>query len=125
MRWWIAVPALLVACALDRSLMSAFSVGGLTPSLVPVVLAFVGLYASREAAFGAALLAGFLLDTASPGVRAVAGGVDAIPVLGPHMLGCAAAMWGLLETRAWLYRRNLAALAAAAAAVVAVVEATG
>ncbi len=117
MRWWILLPALVATALLDVALMPMLSVAGCTAFTLPILLAFVGFYASRGAALFAALAAGLLLDTAAPSVVPAVGGVDAVPIIGPHMLAWAAAMWAMVETRGLLYRRNALSLAVAAGAM--------
>ena len=101
------IPVMMVALAVDIALFPAFRGWGHVPRTWPVLLAFVALYASRESAIGAALAIGLCLDALHP---ALGFGIDApaaVPVFGPHMLACAAGAWAVLESRTWLYRRNL------------------
>lgn len=97
--------------SLDAGLMPAFALGRVVPQAWPVLLAFVALHASRQAALWSAIAIGAWLDASHPVVGPSAGGSlgpAAVHVFGPNVLACAAAAWGLLELRVVLYRRNLA-----------------
>lgn len=109
MNWWPFAVAWAVLMSLDSGLMSAFAVGQAVPQAWPVLLAFVALHASRQAAFWSAAAIGLWLDASRPAVADAAGaGAVAVHVFGPNVLACAAAAWVLLELRVVLYRRNLA-----------------
>lgn len=122
MRWWVFLPFAFLVAALDAALMPAFAVWGHVPHLVPVLLSFVLLYASRESAMGGALVLGLLADVASPALVAGVDGPSAAPILGPHMLAYAGAAWAVLEMRTWLYRRNTLTLSFTAAVVAVLVS---
>lgn len=109
MTWWPFAIAWAVLMSLDAGLMPAFAVGRVVPQAWPVLLAFVALHASRQAAFWSAAAIGLWLDASHPAVGYAPGaGPVAVHVFGPNVLACAAAAWGLLELRVVLYRRNLA-----------------
>lgn len=114
MRWWIFLPAMALVLAVDVALFPAFRGWGHVPRIAPVLLAFVALYASRESAIGAAIVLGAYLDALLPALGAGMDAPSAVPVFGPHMLACAAGAWAVLESRSWLYRRNLLTVAFAA-----------
>jgi len=97
--------------SLDAALMPAFAIGGHVPQLWPLLLAFVSLYASRSAAIWAAMILGFWLDAMHPALGVGIDAPRAVVVFGPHVLACAAGAWCVLETRAWLYRRNVLTVA--------------
>jgi len=110
-RWWIFIPVMALVLSLDAALMPAFAIGGHVPQLWPLLLAFVSLYASRSAAIWAAMILGFWLDAMHPALGVGIDAPRAVVVFGPHVLACAAGAWCVLETRAWLYRRNVLTVA--------------
>ncbi|MBL9142002.1 MAG: hypothetical protein JNK53_09070 [Phycisphaerae bacterium] len=114
MRWWIFVPAALACVALDAAFMSVLSIGGHWPCLTAVLMAWVALYASRDAALAGALLVGLYADAQAPNVF----GHESIVVLGPHMLAWVLAVWAVVEVREILYRRSALTVAVAACALV-------
>lgn len=114
MRWWLCALALAAVLTADAALMPAFAIGRHAPQLWPTLLAFVALYASREAALWAAIALGLWLDALNPGLGIGSMAPRAVPVFGPHVLACAAGAWTILELRAWLYRRNALTVAFAA-----------
>lgn len=109
MRWWLFVPTALVAAALDMAFMPTLSVGGFTPSLSMILLAFVALHASRASAIGAGLLIGAYMDAQAP--AAFRGGL--VYVLGPHAIACVIAACAALYLRDVLFRKTVLAVAAA------------
>lgn len=111
MRWWIFALVLAVVLMLDAALMPAFALGGRVPHLWPLLLAFVALYASRNAAWWAAIAMGLFLDAMHPTLGVGMDAPRAVPVFGPHILSCAAGAWAVLEARTWLYRRNVLTVA--------------
>jgi hypothetical protein len=114
MRWWVFVPTMFVVLVLDASLMPALAVGGHAPRLWPVLLAFVALHGSRGAALWSAVAVGLWLDALQPALGIGTDAPRAVMVFGPHMLSCAAGTWAVLESRSWLWRRNVLTLAFAA-----------
>lgn len=82
MRWWMLLPALVATALLDVALMPMLSVAGCTAFTLPILLAFVGFYASRGAALRGA---GGGAVAAAPSVVPAVGGVDAVPIIGPHV----------------------------------------
>jgi hypothetical protein len=113
MRTWVFVPLALAAVAVDAALAPALQIAGHWPSLVGVLMAWVALHASREAALGAALLVGFYADAQPPAVWGDGSGV----VLGPHMLAWVVAVLAVVEVRDVLFRRNAATVAVSAFAL--------
>ena len=111
MRWWVFIPVLALVLTMDAAFMPAFAIGGHVPQLWPLLLAFVALYASRGAALWAAMIVGIWLDAMHPALGAGAETPRAVTVFGPHVLACAAGAWCVLETRTWLYRRNVLTVA--------------
>ena len=116
MRWWVFLVAFAITMSLDAGLMPALAVGRTVPQLWPVLLAFVSLYASREAALGAAACIGLWLDASHPALGLGTLAPRAVPVFGPHVLACMAGAWAVLESRGWLYRRNVLTVAFATVA---------
>lgn len=114
MRAWLFVPLALAAVALDSTLMPVLGIAGHWPSLTAILMAWVALHASRDAALGAALLVGFYADAHPPAVWAEGSGV----VFGPHMLAWVVAVFAVVEVRDVLFRRNAATVAVAACALV-------
>ena len=111
MRWWVFIPVLALVLTMDAAFMPAFAIGGHVPQLWPLLLAFVALYASRGAALWAAMIVGVWLDAMHPALDAGVQIPRAVTVFGPHVLACAAGAWCVLETRTWLYRRNVLTVA--------------
>lgn len=58
MRWWLCAIVLAAVLTADAALMPAFALGRHAPQLWPTFLAFVSLYASREAALWTAVALG-------------------------------------------------------------------
>ncbi|MCH2136167.1 MAG: hypothetical protein MK101_06245 [Phycisphaerales bacterium] len=103
MRWVVFIPVLIVFSGLDSGVGGLLSIGwlaGAAPSLVAVLVAFVALQASPTSALWAGWSAGLLLD-AAPGSGSSGA---ALVVLGPHALGCTAAVWFVLLCRGMLFR---------------------
>ena len=115
MRWWVFAIAWCACMALDTGLMPAFAAGRHVPQLWPVLLAFVAMHGSRDAAFGAAVTIGLWLDATHPSLGLGADAPRAVHVFGPNVLACAAGAWAVLELRGVLYRRNLLTVALCAA----------
>lgn len=110
MRWWVLLLLILGAFVADTAFAPALSVWGYCPSFMLVLLAFVTLYASPQAALGSALLAGLYVDVQAPAVFPTGGGY----VIGPHALAMTAAAWLVLHVRESLFRRNALTVAATA-----------
>lgn len=102
MRFALYVLALALALAADAALMPALQLWRVSPSATAVVVSFVVLLASRDAAWFAAVLAGFALD-----LRAllIFDG-STIVVIGPWSLGFAFAAFLVLSVRGALVRRH-------------------
>jgi len=107
MRWAPFLIALALALVMDASLMSALELGGVAPSLVAALVAFVALQASRSAAWYAAVVAGVALDLSSP----MPYDGRELVVIGPWGLGFAFGIVLVLAVRGSLMRRNLLAMA--------------
>ena len=107
MRWSLAIPLVVIACALDVSLAPMFSVWGAAPSFALPLVAFVALLAERRAALWAALLAGTLADLTDP---AISGPVAPLYLLGPHALGLALGTVAVIQIRGALKKRSLLVL---------------
>lgn len=107
MRWAPFMIALALALVLDASLMPALELGGVAPSLVAVLVAFVALQAQRDAAWNAAVVAGVALDLSSP----MPYDGRELVVIGPWGLGFAFGALLVLAIRGSLMRRNLLTMA--------------
>jgi hypothetical protein len=110
-RWWVFIPVLALVLTMDAAFMPACSIAGHVPQLWPLLLAFVALYASRGSALWAAMMVGVWLDAMHPALDVGGDTPRAVTVFGPHILACAAGAWCVLESRTWLYRRNVLTVA--------------
>jgi cell shape-determining protein MreD len=109
MSWAAFILAAAAALTLDASFMPVLQFGGVTPSLVGCLAAFVALHAERRAAWWGCLVLGLLVDFSSP--VAVGGGVTFVP--GPNAVGFTLGAAMVLSLRAEVMRRSMMAAAAA------------
>jgi rod shape-determining protein MreD len=102
--------AAAAAVFIELSLRTALEVrmlGGVTPSLPPILLTFIALFAPREIALWCAWGLGLLMDLYTPlphGAETVA------PLIGPLTLGYVFAAFVVLQVRAMLFRRRMITL---------------
>lgn len=94
--------ALWLMIGLDEGVSGVLRVGdgNVVPSLVLAYLVFIGLYAPRKAATGAALLTGLLIDLMT--IRAIPGGGTAV-IPGPNALGMALGAQVVLGARGLVF----------------------
>lgn len=126
MRWTLFIIAAAVAVFLELSLRTTLEVrllGGVSPSIAPILLTFIALFAPRSAAMWCAWGLGLLMDLYTPLPH---GAERAAPIIGPMTLGFVFAAFMVLQVRAMLFRRRMitvvvmSALFVAAAQIVAV-----
>ncbi len=103
MRWIVAIPFLIAALVADVSFMPVFEIGGVTPHLVIIVVAFVAMHADSSTVNWFALLAGFLMDLSEPSLT---GPRAPLYLVGPSTLGMFFGAHALLAMRGLLIRRN-------------------
>ncbi|MDZ4830790.1 MAG: hypothetical protein SGJ09_11415 [Phycisphaerae bacterium] len=109
MRWGVFIVMLLVGIVLDTSFMQVFAVGTVWPAIVPALVTFVALHATRPTALWAAFLAGLLVDCTSPSI-AFLDGVRPYQLIGPTALGFVLGAQLVLPLRSMVVRRNPLAL---------------
>jgi len=103
MRWAPALGVLLVALVLDVSFMGVLELGGVTPRLVCVVVAFASMQAEPGAARWYALLAGLLVDVSEP---SMAGPRAPLYLIAPWTLGVFFGSEAVLSFRGVVVRKN-------------------
>ncbi len=103
MRWMVALPILVLALVADVSFMPVFEVGGVTPHLVIVVVAFAAMHGDTSTVNWFALLAGFCMDLSEPSLT---GPRAPLYLVGPSTLGMFFGAQALLAMRGFLIRRN-------------------
>jgi len=103
MRWPTALAVLLVSLVLDVSFMGVLELGGVTPRLVCVVVAFVAMQAEPTAARWYALLAGLLVDLSEP---SMAGPRAPLYLVAPWTLGVFFGSEAVLSLRGVVVRKN-------------------
>ncbi len=103
MKWIVAVPILFVALVLDVSFMPVFELGGITPRLVVVVVAFAAMHVDGPIVRWFALLAGFLMDLSEP---SLSGPRAPLYLIGPSTLGMLFGVEAVLSIRGLLVRKN-------------------
>lgn len=109
---WVAFGLLLwVSAGLEQGLSGALEVGpwGVGPRFVLVLVAFVGLFASRWHALWAGLIAGVVLDLMH--VVGVSGQERSVVVIGPHALGCLLGVYAVVTARSMVFRDRVSTLA--------------
>ena len=119
MRWWILLIAAILGLAFDTGfagILSLRAVGSITPTLMPVLLAFVALFAPAQAALVAAWMLGLLVDLA-PGEGQLPGGAH---LIGPHAIGYLAAALIIVRVRTVVFRQQILTIAILAAGTVVV-----
>lgn len=109
MRWAPFLVAMALALVVDRAFMPVLEIGGAVPLTLAALVAFVTLFAGRNAAWFAAVVAGAAHDLSSPEFW---GGRELV-VIGPWALGFAFGAGLLLSLRASLVRRNVLTMALA------------
>jgi len=109
MKWIVAIPVLFAALILDVSFMSAFEVGGITPKLMVVVVAYCAMHADGSLVRWFALLAGFLMDLSEP---SLSGPRAPLYLIGPWTLGMLFGAEAVMSMRGLLVRRNPLAVGA-------------
>ncbi len=103
MTWLVALPVLFIALVADVSFTAVFEVGGTTPQLIVIVIAFVAMQADARIVRWYALIAGLLLDLSEP---SLSGPFAPLYLIGPSTLGTLFAAEVVLLLRGILIRRN-------------------
>jgi hypothetical protein len=103
MRWPVAVAALLAAVVLDVSFMGVLELGGVTPRLVCVVVAFAAMQADPATVRWYALLAGLLVDLSQP---SMVGPFAPLYLIAPWTLGVFFGSEAVLSIRGAVVRKN-------------------
>ncbi len=93
--------AAYIFLALQLGLAPAWTVGAVTPNLLLILAAFVGVSASRTTALVALLILGLLLDLQPGPLR------DSGVILGPHALGYLIGGYAVLQLRGMLFRESI------------------
>ncbi len=114
MNWIALVIWAWLAYALEAALGPLWQLGGIAPSPLLVLLAWVALRSRSASVFWPSLLLGLLADL-QPGANAGAA------VVGPHAVGYVTAAWAISKVRSMVFRDGLAPLAAAAGGATVVV----
>ncbi len=104
MNWLVFTLAAYLVYALQGGLAPLWTVGGITPNLLLVLMIFVGLHTPRPVALIAALILGLLMDL-RPGPLPE-GGV----LVGPHTLGFLIGGYATLQLRNLLFRGSVITL---------------
>lgn len=107
MRWQIFIVFAYLAVVAEVSFINVLNVGimgGVTPSVVALLVVFICLFASRLSALSGALLLGALLDLSMPAL-AGHGGRD-IYLVGPYALGLLSGGYLVLQMRTMVFRQR-------------------
>jgi cell shape-determining protein MreD len=100
------VVAAWVFLGLEVGLRDALRLGdsGVAPSFLLVLMTFVAMNASMKASVASGLVLGLLIDLTSP--RAMVGGLEMTPVVGPHAIGAFVGAYGVYLMRTLVVRQN-------------------
>lgn len=107
MRWQVFIIVAFLAVVIDASFINVLNVGilgGVTPSVVALLVVFISLFASRLSALSGCLLLGVLLDLSFPALAA-ADGSD-VYLIGPHALGLLFGGYLILQMRTMVFRQR-------------------
>lgn len=105
MNWFVFAIVTWIIFGLELALLPILDAGsgGVHPSMVIPLLAFVSLYAPRKQAMWVAIILGIIMDLLSP-MTGTTGGSTVI--VGPHALGFLLACHFIFAIRGSLIRRN-------------------
>ncbi|MBL9118371.1 MAG: hypothetical protein JNL80_00480 [Phycisphaerae bacterium] len=103
MKWWAFLPLLLIAVVLDTSFTPVAAIGEIVPRVTPAFMVLVALYAHRQTAFAAAVVAGIAVDL---NTTELFDGVRPYVLIGPTALGYLLGTAILLPLRSMVIRRN-------------------
>jgi len=109
MRWPVFFTLAYLALGVELGLAPLWSIGGVTPSPVWVLVVFVAMSAPPTIAIWSALLMGAALDLSH--IYGTAGGVTDLVLIGPMTLGFLVGAWVTLQFRSAVYRGSPIALA--------------
>jgi hypothetical protein len=115
MRWQVFIVFAFLAIVTDVSFINVMNVGilgGVTPSVVALLVVFTCLFASRMSALVGALLLGAMLDLSLPALTA-SDGTD-VYLLGPHALGLLFGGYLIVQMRTMVFRQRSLTLGALA-----------
>ena len=104
MNWLVFTAAAYVCYALQGGLAPLWTVSGVTPNLLLLLMIFVGLHAPHAVTLPAALVLGLLMDL-RPGPLP-----DGAALLGPHALGFLIGGYATLQLRNMLFRGSVITL---------------
>jgi hypothetical protein len=107
MRWQVFIVFAFLAVVVEVSFINVLNVGilgGVTPSVVALLVVFICLFASRLSALSGALLLGLLLDLSMPALAAQ-GGRD-VYLVGPHALGLLFGGYLIVQMRTMVFRQR-------------------
>lgn len=103
MKWWAFLPLLLLAVVFDTSFAQVFSIGRVFPAATPALVVLVAMYAQRQTALWAALIAGLFVDL---NTTALFDGVRPYVLIGPNALAFVLGTAIVLPMRSMVVRRN-------------------
>ena len=103
MKWWAYVPLVLIAVVLDTSFMPVAAIGEIVPRVTPALVVLVALYAHRQVAFAAAIVAGLVVDL---NTTELVEGLRPYVLIGPTALGFLLGTAIVLPLRSMVVRRN-------------------
>ncbi len=101
--------AVILALAIDQSLMHALALATTAPSLTMILVVFLALHAPRDRVLWLGWGIGLLIDLVT--VYPHGGVWGDLPVLGPNALGWCFGAYVVMLVRAMLYRRQLHTIA--------------
>lgn len=104
MNWLAFIAAAYISYALQGGLAPLWTLNGITPNLLLVLMIFVGLHAPRSVTLVAAMILGLLMDL-RPGPLASGGAL-----VGPHTLGFLIGGYATLQLRNLLVRGSVITL---------------
>lgn len=103
MKWWAFLPLALIAVVLDTSFMPVAAINEIVPRVTPALVVLVALYAHRQTAIAAAIVAGLLVDLNTTELH---DGVRPYVLIGPTALGYVLGASIVLPLRSMVVRRN-------------------
>jgi rod shape-determining protein MreD len=103
MKWWAFFVLALVAVVLDTSFMPVAEIQEVAPRLMPALVVLVALYADRQTALAAAVVAGIIVDL---NTTELFDGVRPYVLIGPTALGYMLGTSLVLPLRSMVVRRN-------------------
>jgi rod shape-determining protein MreD len=105
MRWWALVLVASAAIVVETSLRQAFTLGGVSPSVMTCVAVFVALFAPKRIALWSCWGLGLCIDLMT--AYAQTPGNPPLYVLGPHALAYTALAGAVLLARSSVFRQRV------------------